>query len=71
MYKFISAVLIGFFCHIFILEPAALSANTFKLGSISVSANNRLSDDAIINYARLRPNMTLSSEDLSSAYSKV
>ncbi len=71
MGKFISAALICFFCHIFILEPVALSANTFKLGSISVSGNNRLSDDAIINYARLRPNMTLSPEDLSSAYTRV
>ena len=71
MEKFISVVLIGFFCHVFIFEPTSLSANTFKLGSISISGNNRLSDDAIINYARLRPSMTVSSEDLSFAYSKV
>ena len=71
MEKFISVVLIGFFCHIFVVTPTPLNANTFNLSSISVEGNNRLSDDAIINYARLRPNTTLSSEDLNSAYTKI
>ena len=71
MEKFISVILIAFFANFFVFEPAALSASTFKLGSISINGNNRLSDDAIINYSRLRSNMTVSSEDLSSAYTKV
>ena len=71
MEKFISVILIGFICHIFVITPAPLNADTFKLSSISIKGNNRLSDDAVINYSRLRPNTTLSSEDLSSAYTKI
>ena len=56
---------------VFLFEPAALSANTFKLGSISVEGNNRLSDEAILNYSRLKSNATISSEDLNSSYNKV
>ena len=71
MAKLISIFLISFFCQIFLFEPSALSANTFKLGSISVEGNNRLSDEAILNYSRLKPNATISSEDLNSSYNKV
>ena len=71
MAKLISIFLISFFCQVFLFEPSAVIANTFKLGSISVEGNNRLSDEAILNYSRLNPNATISSEDLNSAYNKV
>ena len=71
MAKLISIFLISFFCQFFLFEPTALSANTFKLGSISVEGNYRLSDEAILNYSRLNPNATTSSEDLNIAYNKV
>ena len=71
MAKLISIFLISFFCQIFLFEPIALSADTFQLSSISVEGNNRLSDEAILNYSRLNPNSTISSEDLNIAYNKV
>ena len=71
MAKLISIFLISFFCQIFLFEPTVLIANTFKLGSISVEGNKRLSDEAILNYSRLNPNATISSEDLNIAYTKV
>ena len=71
MAKLISVFLISLFCQFFLFEPTALSANTFKLGSISVEGNNRLSDEAILNYSRLKSNATISSEDLNSSYNKV
>ena len=55
MAKLISVFLISLFCQFFLFEPTALSANTFKLGSISVD-NNRLSDETILNYSRLKSN---------------
>ena len=45
-----------FLLPVFLLETTVLSANTFKLASISVEGNNRLSDEAILNYSRLDPN---------------
>ena len=71
MVKFISIFLIVFFCQNCLFAPFLMSASAFKLNSISVSGNNRISDEAIINYARLTPNVTLSSEDLNTAYKKV
>ena len=71
MVKFLSIFLIGFFCHIFLFQPASLSASTFRLNAIVVDGNNRISDEAIVNYARLSPNAALSSEELNSAYKKV
>ena len=71
MAKLISFFLISLFCQFFLFEPTALSANTFKLGSISVEGNYRLSDEAILNYSRLKSNTTTSSEDLNIAYNKV
>ena len=41
------------------------------MSSIVVDGNYRVSDDAIINYARLSPNANLSSEELNTAYKKV
>ena len=71
MAKFLSIFLIGFFCHIFLLEPASLNASTFRLSSILVDGNNRISDEAIVNYARLSTIADLSSEELNTAYKRV
>ena len=71
MAKFISIFLIGFICQICLFEPIALSANTFKLGSIDVKGNSRISDAAIVNYARLSPNASVSPENLNTAYNNV
>ena len=71
MVRFFSILLIGFVCQIFIFEPAILSASTFKLGSIVVEGNNRISDEAVVNYARLSPDTDLSPAELNTAYKKV
>ena len=71
MVRFFLILLIGFVCQIFIFEPGVLSASTFKLDSIVVEGNNRISDEAVVNYARLSPNTDLSSEELNIAYKKV
>jgi outer membrane protein insertion porin family len=71
MAKFIAFFLIAVFCQNCFFTSIAVSASSFKLSSISVLGNNRISDEAIVNYARLIPSATLSSEDLSKAYSKV
>ena len=71
MAKFLSIFLIGFFCHIFLFEPANLSASTVRLSSIVVDGNNRISDEAIVNYARLSPMADFSSEELNTAYKKI
>ena len=71
MAKYLSILLIGFIFHTFIFEPGALSASTFKLASVSVEGNNRLSDEAIVNYSRLVSGSNISSEDLNFAYTKV
>lgn len=71
MAKFISIFLISFCCQVFLLLPTFVSANIIKLSSISVQGNNRVSDEAIINYSRLSAGATLSSEDLNTAYKKV
>ena len=71
MAKFLSVFLISLLCQIFLFETATLRASTFKLGSVSVIGNNRLSDEAIINYSRLSRNTVISSEDLNIAYDKI
>lgn len=71
MAKFIAFFLIAVFCQNCFFTSIAVSASSFKVSSISVLGNNRISDEAILNYARLIPSATLSSEDLSKAYSKV
>ena len=71
MAKFLSIFLISLFCQIFLFETETLRASTFKLGSVSVIGNNRLSDEAIINYSRLSRNTEISSEDLNIAYNKI
>ena len=71
MAKFLSTLLIGLVFQIFLFEPVVVIASSFKLSSIVVDGNNRLSDEAIVNYARLRPNDHLSPEELNTAYKKV
>ena len=71
MVRFFSILLIGFVFQIFIFEPAVLSASTFKLDTIVVEGNNRISDEAIVNYTSLSSNTDLSSEELSTAYKQL
>ena len=71
MAKFLLIFLAGFFCQIFLFEVSAVSANTFRLNSIAVNGNNRISNAAIVNYSRLILNKQVSSEDLSTAYEKI
>ena len=71
MAKFLSTLLIGLVFQIFLFQPTGVSSSTFRLSSIIVDGNNRVSDEAIINYARLSPNANLSSEELNTAYKKV
>ena len=44
MAKFLSIFLIVLSCQIFAFASSALNANTFKLNSVSIEGNNRLSD---------------------------
>ena len=71
MAKFLSTLLIGLVFQIFLFHPTGVSASTFRLSSIVVDGNNRISDEAIINYGRLSPNVILSSEKLNTAYKKI
>lgn len=71
MAKFLLIFLAGFFCQIFLFEVSAVSANTFRLNSIAVNGNKRISNAAIVNYSRLILNKQVSSEDLSTAYTKI
>ena len=71
MAKFLSTLLIGLVFQILLFEPAILSASTFKLSSISVQGNKRLSDEAVINYSRLSLSNNLTSENLDRAYRQV
>ena len=71
MAKFLLIFLAGFFCQIFLFEVSAVSANTFRLNSIEVNGNKRISNAAIVNYSRLILNKQVSSEDLSTAYTKI
>ncbi len=71
MAKFLSTFLIGFVFQVFLFEPSVLIASDFKLSSIVVDGNKRISDEAIANYARLSPNAHVSSEELNTAYKKV
>ena len=71
MKKFLSVLLLGFFCKVAILQPSYLEAKTFNLNTISVEGNDRLSDAAVINYSRLVMQNNLTSEDLNKAYKKI
>ena len=71
MARFVSIFLTALFFQTFHFSPDLVNANTFNLSSFSVKGNNRVSDEAIINYTRLIPSNTISSEDLNTAYNKV
>lgn len=71
MAKYFLIFLIGFLCEIFLFEPSTVSANTFKLKSVSVEGNNRISRDAILNYSELKLASIVSNEDLSRAYNNI
>jgi len=71
MAKFVSIFLTAFFFHGFLFIPAIVNAEAFKLSSISVKGNSRLSAEAIINYSRITPSATISSEDLNTAYTNI
>ena len=71
MVRFLSIILVGLFCEFVILEPAILLAKNVSFSSISVEGNERLSDEAIVNYSRLKPGNNISSEELSDGYNKI
>ena len=71
MVKFLLIFLTGFLCQIFLFEVSAVSANEFRLNSIAVKGNNRISNAAIVNYSRLILNKQVSSEELNAAYTKI
>ena len=71
MAKYFLIFLIGFLCEIFLFEPSTVSANAFKLTSVSVEGNNRISRDAIFNYSELKLASIVSNEDLSRAYKNI
>ena len=71
MAKFLLIFLISCLCGIFLFEPSSLSANTFKLKSISVEGNTRISRDAIFNYSELKLATNVSNEDLNRAYKNI
>ena len=71
MVKFLSVLLISLLCQLFLLKPSVLLADTFRLDSILVEGNYRVSDEAVVNYSRLKVGETISSENLNDAYNKV
>ena len=71
MAKYFLIFLVGFLCEIFLFEPSTVSANAFKLTSVSVEGNNRISRDAIFNYSELKLASIVSNEDLSRAYKNI
>ena len=71
MAKFVSIFLTAFFFQGFLFIPAIVNAEALKLSSISVKGNSRLSAEAVINYSRLIPSSTISSEDLNTAYTNI
>ena len=71
MVRFLSIILVGLFCEFVILEPAILLAKNVSFSTISVEGNERLSDEAIVNYSRLKPGNNISSEELNDGYNKI
>lgn len=71
MVKFLSVLVISLLCQLFLLKPSVLIADTYRLDSISVEGNYRVSDEAVVNYSRLKVGETTSSENLNDAYNKV
>ena len=71
MAKYLSIILVGLFLKSLFFEPSILVANNLSLSSISVEGNKRLSDEAIVNFSRLEPANSISSEDLDKAYKRI
>ena len=71
MAKLLSVILDGLFFKMLIFEPSTLVADNLSFSSISVEGNQRLSDEAIVNYSRLVIGNKISSEDLNDAYRKI
>ena len=71
MAKLLSVILVGLFFKMLIFEPSTLVADNLSFSSISVEGNQRLSDEAIVNYSRLVIGNKISSEDLNDAYEKI
>jgi len=71
MVKFLSVLVISLLCQLFLLKPSVSIADTFRLDSILVKGNYRVSDEAVVNYSRLKVGETISSENLNDAYKKV
>ena len=71
MAKLLSVILVGLFFKMLIFEPSTLVADNLSFSSISVEGNQRLSDEAIVNYSRLVIGNKISSEDLNDAYKKI
>ena len=71
MVKFLSIILVGLSFKILIFQPSALIADNLTFSSISVEGNERLADEAIVNYSRLVTGNNISSEELNDAYRKI
>ena len=71
MAKLLSIILVGLFFKMLIFEPSTLVADNLRFSSISVEGNQRLSDEAIVNFSRLVIGNKISSEDLDDAYKKI
>ena len=71
MAKFLSILLVGLFFQIYLIEPTVLQANTFRLNSVLIEGNKRISDEAISNYSNLTLNKEVSSDELNSAYKNI
>ena len=71
MVKFLSVLVISLLCQLFLLKPSVLIADTYRLDSILVEGNYRVSDEAVVNYSRLKVGETVSSGNLNDAYNKV
>ena len=70
MARFLSIILVGLFCKILILEPSTLDANNVASAHFT-EGNKRISDEAIVNYSRLKLGKNISSEDLNDGYRKI
>ena len=71
MSKPFSIFLIALFCQLVFFNPSFVTADSFKLSSISIVGNKRISDAAITNFSKLMPETVMNSEDLNIAYSNL
>ncbi len=68
MAKYIFSFFVIFSSLFFLGNWSELKAETFKLNSILIEGNNRLSDAAVTNYSQLKIGTSISSQDLNEAY---